>query len=482
MMCSLSSRRTNHQHWSKLKVHVHPFMHLEPCTNGAWVCWLSTTIGHSVNSVQQTSQQQEEPQVQVLSYTQKVQEEITDSDVSFNTSPAGRALPRRKGPLPLDRHPPDGNFEQVRFYPLWHFAFLWPKPTFPRVSSVFLVPNWPNLYPLWHFGLFFLAPPSFVPYDLPQCQLQSWTLKLKTWNPITSAGPPPAQNFALFFSFSRPLIFIYFFLSLGRSSRVFFSLSLSGCLLVSFFLSVEVFSWNFGGVLVGRDLRWACFRLRAVLWNDSPAFGPPAFGPPPFRLPRPSCPQPFTPPSSPHSLPPPHPRKCPKLTVAKVGKTVVKVGPLPQSLIVSLRKSPRGCWFVKPPFTGSSPLRNCNVCVRDGWCAQKENFAFRNCSASINWGWPDGAPKILMPCLSQGRSKPRHTRHRGLTCEQWPPTCRRTLVCAAFPVVCPAFAAAFGSLTAEKPTLAAFDLPKCQAKFYNWSAPHWPRKKSATNC
>ena len=35
------------------------------------------------------------------------------------------------------------------------------------------------------------------------------------------------------------------------------------------------------------------------------------------------------------------------------------------------------------------------------------------------------------------------------------------LLCAAFPVVCLAFAAAFGSPTVEKPTLAAFDLPKC---------------------
>ena len=41
------------------------------------------------------------------------------------------------------------------------------------------------------------------------------------------------------------------------------------------------------------------------------------------------------------------------------------------------------------------------------------------------------------------------------------------LLCAAFPVVCPASAAAFGSPTVEKPTLAAFDLPKCQAQFYN---------------
>ena len=41
------------------------------------------------------------------------------------------------------------------------------------------------------------------------------------------------------------------------------------------------------------------------------------------------------------------------------------------------------------------------------------------------------------------------------------------LHCFAFSVVCPAFAAGFGSPTVEKPTLAAFDLPKCQEQFYN---------------
>ena len=35
-----------------------------------------------------------------------------------------------------------------------------------------------------------------------------------------------------------------------------------------------------------------------------------------------------------------------------------------------------------------------------------------------------------------------------------------SLHCFAFSVVCPAFAAAFGSPTVEKPTVAAFDLPK----------------------
>ena len=67
-----------------------------------------------------------------------------------------------------------------------------------------------------------------------------------------SAGPPSA----LFFSFSRPHFH-------------------------SFSLSLGVFSWNFGGVLVGRDLKCACFRLQAVLWNPGPhPSGPPPFGPP----------------------------------------------------------------------------------------------------------------------------------------------------------------------------------------------------------
>ena len=46
------------------------------------------------------------------------------------------------------------------------------------------------------------------------------------------------------------------------------------------------------------------------------------------------------------------------------------------------------------------------------------------------------------------------------------------LHCYAVSVVCLAFAAALGSLTVEKPTLAAFDLPKCQEQFYNLLAPH----------
>ena len=46
------------------------------------------------------------------------------------------------------------------------------------------------------------------------------------------------------------------------------------------------------------------------------------------------------------------------------------------------------------------------------------------------------------------------------------------LHCFAFSVFCPAFAAAFGSPTVEKPTLAALDLPKCQEQFYNSLSHH----------
>ena len=55
------------------------------------------------------------------------------------------------------------------------------------------------------------------------------------------------------FFFLLPPPFSFFFSLSGGSSCVIFSLS--GCLLVSFFLSLGVFSWNFGGVLVGRDLK-----------------------------------------------------------------------------------------------------------------------------------------------------------------------------------------------------------------------------------
>ena len=69
-----------------------------------------------------------------------------------------------------------------------------------------------------------------------------------------------AQNFAFFFFFffSSPAPIFVFFFSLWGSSRVFFSLS--GGLLVSFFLSLwGVFSWNFGGVLVGQDPQMFAF-------------------------------------------------------------------------------------------------------------------------------------------------------------------------------------------------------------------------------
>ncbi len=91
-----------------------------------------------------------------------------------------------------------------------------------------------------------------------------------------SAGPPKISRF--FFLLPLP-IFILFF-SLWGSSRVFFSLS--GCLLVSFFLSLGVFSWNFGGVLVGRDLKCACSRLQVVVWKPPPTLPGPTFQAPPF--------------------------------------------------------------------------------------------------------------------------------------------------------------------------------------------------------
>ena len=48
--------------------------------------------------------------------------------------------------------------------------------------------------------------------------------------------------------------------------------------------------------------------------------------------------------------------------------------------------------------------------------------------------------------------------------------------CTVLSVVCPAFDAAFGSPTVEKPTLVAFDFPKCQEQFYNRLAHHCSQK------
>ena len=73
-------------------------------------------------------------------------------------------------------------------------------------------------------------------------------------------GPKGGEPKISRFFFLLPPTFS-FFLSLGIFSSLF---SLSGCLLVSFSLSLGVFSWNFGGVLVGRDLKCACFRLQAA--------------------------------------------------------------------------------------------------------------------------------------------------------------------------------------------------------------------------
>ena len=49
-----------------------------------------------------------------------------------------------------------------------------------------------------------------------------------------------------------------------KISRFFFLFSASIFIL---FVSLGIFSWNFGGVLVGRDLKCACFRPQAVLWK-----------------------------------------------------------------------------------------------------------------------------------------------------------------------------------------------------------------------
>ena len=145
--------------------------------------------------------------------------------------------------------------------------------------------------------------------------------------PPSDCPPPDRPKFHAFFSFSHPP-FSFF-------------LSLSGCLLVSFCLSLEVFLVEF----------WSCFGRSGPsnvlvfalgLSCETPAacrnFGPPTlraptfsvfFLSPPFGLPpflclglHPFGPSPWSPShSSPYpSPPPPHPRKCPKLTVAKVGR------------------------------------------------------------------------------------------------------------------------------------------------------------------
>ena len=71
------------------------------------------------------------------------------------------------------------------------------------------------------------------------------------WGP--NGGGPKISRF----SFPSPAPIFVLFFSLWGSSRVFFSLS--GGLLVSFFLSLGVFSWNFGGVLVGQDPQMCAF-------------------------------------------------------------------------------------------------------------------------------------------------------------------------------------------------------------------------------
>ena len=58
-------------------------MHLS-CTNLSHAVPDLQSIGHSVVSVQQTSQRQEEPKCRCCHIRQEVEEEITDSEVTFN--------------------------------------------------------------------------------------------------------------------------------------------------------------------------------------------------------------------------------------------------------------------------------------------------------------------------------------------------------------------------------------------------------------
>ena len=82
-----------------------------------------------------------------------------------------------------------------------------------------------------------------VPRRVPE---EGWGLSRVGTRKVGGAEGWGAQNFAFFFFLLPPPCSFFF--------------SLSGCLLVSFFLSPGVFSWNFGGVLVSWDLKCACFR------------------------------------------------------------------------------------------------------------------------------------------------------------------------------------------------------------------------------
>ena len=77
-------------------------------------------------------------------------------------------------------------------------------------------------------------------------------------------------KFRVFFAFSHP-IFIFFSLS----GDLLVSFFLSPGLFVSFFVSLGVFSWNFGGVLVGRDLQCSCSRHQIVVKPPAACRSPP---------------------------------------------------------------------------------------------------------------------------------------------------------------------------------------------------------------
>ena len=190
---------------------------------------------------------------------------------------------------------------------------LWPQPLPWPIWADFgrVRPIWANFaHPSW-LGRFFVGKLIWVGPS------RFWPTDNATPDPATPDRPPPDRPKISRLSFLLPPHFHSFFLSLGifSSSRVL--LPLSG-----------VFSLNFGGVLVGRDLK--C-RPQVVLWK------PPAacretrkkkarnFRPPTLRAPTLFLrlgPHPFAPPFGPPTLAPfprptlplpfPHPRKKPK--------------------------------------------------------------------------------------------------------------------------------------------------------------------------
>ena len=110
------------------------------------------------------------------------------------------------------------------------------------------------------------------------------------YRPPPDRPPPDRPQFRAFFSVSRAHFHVFFSLSEG--------------LHVSFFRSLGVFTWNFGGVLVGRDPQMCWFSPSGCPVNPPSgphpsgphpagphlglgphAFGPPPFGPPPVANP-----------------------------------------------------------------------------------------------------------------------------------------------------------------------------------------------------